>query len=101
MTKNDFHSEITKTSIRIYGSYGRYSEPAKFDRTFSLGDHAEYDSYNLVYTGPIRNIGPKTVSMENMYGKLTRLTHEQFIDRNWDYDAETIGKRNFEELMCI
>jgi hypothetical protein len=32
-------------------------------KRFAIGDHAEYDSYNLAYTGPVLSIGARTVTI--------------------------------------
>ena len=61
-----FNAEInlTKKTVRIFGTkneaYNRETKQygvGKFDLTFGLGDYAEYDSYNFIYTGPIQADG--------------------------------------------
>lgn len=39
-----------KKFIRIYGQEWNHRDaPVNFDKTFKIGDWAEYDSYNLIY----------------------------------------------------
>lgn len=85
-------------SIRIYGEYTNHVKgPQTFDRTFKVGDKAERDSYNLVYTGEITQIGLKTVTIkDDSLSTTSRLTLEGFVNRNWDFDLERIAKRNGE-----
>ena len=69
--------------------------------TFEMGDEAEYDSFNLRYTGEILSITPKTVSIRNAFGKVTRLALHQFCWRNWDFDAAQCAAENAETMMYI
>jgi hypothetical protein len=69
--------------------------------TFEMGDEAEYDSFNLKYTGEILSITPKTVSIRNMYGRTTRLSMNEFCWRNWDFDAVKVAEENAETRMYI
>lgn len=91
-----FNAEITKTSIRIFGVYTNTTTgPKLFDRTFKIGDEATYDSFNLVYTGAIKKIGPKSVTVFNSCrDKNTRLDLFDFIRRNWNFDLDKINDRN-------
>ncbi|HEY1187521.1 MAG TPA: hypothetical protein VGE74_07670, partial [Gemmata sp.] len=67
------------------------------ERTFALGDPAEYDSYNLVYYAPIESISAKTVTISKGHrGKTTRLTIARFTDKNFDFDLAAAQKRNDE-----
>lgn len=72
---------------------------------FAIGDWAEYDSYNLHYTGRIVAIGRKTVTIEAYPGTINarrhRLKLSTFAWRNWDYDGTRIAERNAEEMMYI
>lgn len=111
-TDGTYNAEILPDfEIRIYGTYtnnGHYDaaaklwvvEPKPFDKAFRLGNEAEYDSYNLSYTGKIVGIGPKTVTIEN-HGKKRRLDLYEFCRRNWNFDAEKIARRNAETMMYI
>jgi hypothetical protein len=83
----------------IPGSFhtpGSWSEPLPYDRTFNIGDTAEYDSYNLHYTGTIISIAGKTVAIQEdgVRGKLHRLTITEFSRRNRDLDLVAIEERN-------
>ena len=75
-----------------------YDEP--YDLIFHLGDDAEYDSYNLKYTGPIVAIGAKTITIKGMSGR-KRLALHEFSWRNEDYDAEKIASDNATTMMTI
>lgn len=50
-----------------------------------------YDSFNMVYTAKIESIGPKTIKVGGR-----RLDICTFAQRNHDYDADRIFKRNSE-----
>jgi hypothetical protein len=69
-------------------------------RSFQVGDEAEYDSYNLNYTGTITAITDKAVSILK-YGETRRLNIYEFCWRNWDFDAVKTAARNAEEMMYI
>lgn len=73
-------------SIRLIGLEGNHVHgPIPYDRTYQIGDSAEYDSFNLSYIGTITNIGPKTITITDMQCRTThRLTIHQFDWRNWD-----------------
>lgn len=93
------HAEIVPgESIRVFGDYrGRYFP---FDKTFKIGDTAEYDSYNMSYTGAIVNIGAKTVTIQKGDGTRTcRLSLYDFCWRNHDLDLDRIAERNHDVLM--
>lgn len=98
-TQNTYNADIEPgESIRIYGLYAnRIGGPVAFDKTFKVGDWAEYDSYNLIYCGIITAIGEKTVTILGEYGrKATRLDLHSFCRRNWDFNLEEIARRNSE-----
>lgn len=95
------HAEVTPgESIRIHGL--RYRTEA-YDRTFRIGDEAEYHSYNLSYTGPIVAIGPSTVTVAEERGgrKVKRLSLDEFTWRNWNFDAAKTARRNAAEMQCL
>lgn len=104
-TQGTYHAEIGRSSIRVFGIMTNHvNGPQQFNKTFKVGDCAEYGSYNLIYTGTITNIGPKSVSIAHgteQQPETTRLSIYEFIDRNWNFDAEKIEKYNLEESMCI
>lgn len=100
-------------SIRIHGFTQTYSRInghqlnpfpgagcVSFDLTFNIGDQAEYDSFNLIYTGKIVSITAKTVTIEE-YGQKHRLDLYTFIRRNYDFNLDKIRKYNAEEMLCI
>lgn len=82
-----YNVEIVRgESIRLFGG----SRGEAFDRTYRIGDHAEYHSYNFSYHGPIVSIGEKTVTIAEPYrdAKKHRLSLERFCWRNWDWSLE-------------
>lgn len=99
---NIYHADIApEKSIRLYGTqFDPNASPIKFDRTFSIGDQAEYDSYNLDFTGEIVAIGAKTITIEDQ-GERHRLDLHTFAWRNWDFDAQRIFENNCDTIMRI
>lgn len=98
---NIYHADITpRKSIRIYGTMYPTRQSVDFDKTFSIGDQAEYDSYNLDYTGKIVAIGAKTITIEDYDGR-HRLDLYTFAWRNWDFDAQRIFENNCDTMMRI
>lgn len=89
----EFHAIVAiGECIRIYGTYcGR-----EFDRTFKLGDEAEYGNNNLSYFGPIRSISDKCIIIQdNFYtDRVKRIDLYTFIWRNYDFDAKEATARN-------
>ena len=106
-TMNEYNAQITpKKSIRIFGIFRNHvNGPQNFIKLFEIGDMAEYDSYNLHYTGKIITIGPKTVTIESYPG--TRMAEKRRLDlhtfcwRNWNFDAKRIANYNAEEMMHL
>lgn len=90
------HADIIKgKSVRFYGTaFGK-----EIDRTFVIGDEAEYDSFNLCYFGIITQITDKTICMVPSGRRLgkKRLKILNFFYRNWDFDAEF--RRNQNEII--
>jgi len=92
--------------VRLYGQeWNHINAPVDFDKTFKIGDEAEYDSYNLKYTGKIISIGPGTVTIEaypdSNLSKKYRLNIYTFSWRNWDFNSKKTAEYNSEEMMCI
>lgn len=88
-----FHAEVTPgVSIRIFGV--RFDKP--FDKTFKIGDAAEYHSYNFSYFGNITRIGEKTVTIQHYphEKRATRLTLDRFVWRNHGDEAQKHERRN-------
>lgn len=102
----DFNAEILlhgdKSTVLIHGQSGRSinAEAGKFSRRFTVGDEAEYDSYNLRYTGRIVSITRAGVNFTTSEGR-KRLSWVNFIRRNWDFDAKRVAMENDSERMCI
>jgi len=72
---------------------------------FEIGDWAECDSYNLKYTGIIRSITEKTVTIEeypdSSMSKRYRLKIAEFCWRNYDFNKEKVSAQNSETMMYI
>ena len=68
--------------------------------SFNLGDTAEYDSYNLRYTGNIVAISYKRIVIES-YGRNYSLDINTFCWRNYDFNAAKVAEQNFRESMYI
>ena len=74
-------------------------------KVFRVGDIAEYDSYNLSYTAPIKSITTKNVIFDTgsrfNRKETKRLTVETFAWRNHSFDAHETAVRNSEVSMYI
>lgn len=73
-------------------------------RVFRVGDIAEHDSYNLIYTAKIEKITPKRITFQlgtPDYPRTKSMKYETFAWRNHDFDYEDIVKRNAETSMYI
>lgn len=69
---------------------------------FHIGDEAEYDSYNLKYTGKIVSITEKTVTIKPKYeNKNRRLNIRAFAWRNWNFDSEKVAAENSDTMNYI
>ena len=91
------HADIIPgKSIRLFGiETNRYGGPKAYDKTFKVGDEAEYGSYNLHYFGKILAIGAKTVRIETSStgGRSRLLDPYEFSFRNRD-DADRKHEAN-------
>ena len=64
-SQQQFDVEIVKgKSIKIECFYENLHVPREFTNEFEIGDEAEYDSWNLRYTGKIVSITEKTVTID-------------------------------------
>jgi len=64
-------------------------------KVFHLDDEAEYDSYNLKYTGQIKSITTKNVIIQPRFGSRTkRLDFRAFAWRNYDFDPVKTANHN-------
>lgn len=88
-----------RTFIHLTGTYSGRA----VDRTFFEGDEAEYDSYNLSYTGKITKITDKAVTILPRYNtsKVKRLDLNTFAWRNHNFDSEETARKNHETSMYI
>lgn len=94
-------AEVIDDSLHIWGTMGRWQRvPVSFDRWFSVGDFAEFDSYNLSYFGEIVKFSEKTVTIDThgLRRGNARLNMYQFIWRNWDFSADKARQRNADFL---
>uniref|UniRef100_A0A6M3L970 Uncharacterized protein n=1 Tax=viral metagenome TaxID=1070528 RepID=A0A6M3L970_9ZZZZ len=79
--------------ILIYGmEFNHVNGPVTFNKTFNIGDNAEYDSYNLSYVGKITAIKAKYIEITAYGTTKHRLDIYSFSWRNWDFDLEKIRK---------
>lgn len=88
-------------SIDIACTYRNRRNPMPTLKHFMIGDEAEFDSYNLRYTGKIISITEKTVTIEEWDKVRHRLRLGDFCFRNWDFDAAKVAAENHETLMVI
>lgn len=73
--------------------------------SFVVGDIAEYDSYNLSYTGTITKITDKSVTIvaraTSSQPRTYRLDLDKFCWRNVRFTVAKAAAHNAEEMMCI
>lgn len=100
-TDRSFHVYVhPKNRIEVYTRNG--AGDVLDVKVFRQGDVAEYDSYNLKYTGEIVSITGKNVIIQPRFGSRTkRLDFRAFAWRNFDFDAERIARENFETSHYI
>lgn len=66
-------------------------------RTFKVGDQAKYDSYNLVFYGPVLSITAKTVAVSKegeMDSTKSVMKIAQFVRKNYNFDLASAKQRN-------
>ena len=101
-SKQEYTCTIEKNkNIQIDCFYTNSHSPKQTSVKFEIGDEAEYNSYNLRYTGKIISITEKTVSIKNAFNEVSRLKIADFCWRNWDFNAEKVKQYNTEESYCI
>jgi hypothetical protein len=92
---------VKNETIRIFGNYCSKD----YDKTFKVGDIAEYDSYNLSYMGTIVSISDKGVGILPQHGcrggKVQRLGLDEFCWRNHNLDVAAKTAENHETMMYI
>jgi len=101
-------------AIRLFGFAQRWNPETRayatkaYSKSFAVGDDAEFDSYKLSYTGPIRSISVKRVVIETGRGttrtgkpRAKSLTLREFNSRNWDHDAERVATENAERMNYL
>lgn len=71
-----------------------------FKKVFKIGDTVKTGSYNLIYTGVITKIGPKSVTTDDA-GEIKRFDLVEFIRNNWDLDLEKIRRKNIDTSYYI
>lgn len=117
-TETEYAVEFVRTGKKITGI--KIYRHGELKNTFKVGDEAEYDSYNLRYTGTIEAItekgvtiwtgkvrrngglymGPSTVT-EGCKKHIVRLDLNAFCWRNYDFDAVKVAAENHETMMHI
>ena len=103
-----FNAQVSKDKklIRLFG-FNRYGPTDDgYSKEFKVGDTAEYDSFNLSYTGEIAKITEKTVTIMAYPGNPTmerthRLDIHQFAWRNYDFNKEETARKNSEMMMTL
>ena len=85
---------VDRDCIVLFGlDTGRVNGPIAYNRGFAVGDVAEYDSYNMSYTGVITQITEKRVTIVD--GSVTRsLKIGDFARRNRHFTVAAAEKRN-------
>lgn len=82
------------------GRMGPSTQDTIVRKTFAIGDVAQVGSYNLVYTGIVRSITEKTVTVVEYAGtsmeKTYRFSIYRFALMNRDFDRDEAAKRNSE-----
>jgi hypothetical protein len=86
-------------SIRLHGIH----QKKPFDVTFKVGDIAEYDSYNLHYTGQIVKITQNTITINasRTGDRNKRLTMYEFCWRNYDFNEAEVAAKNMDTMQYI
>jgi len=94
---------VRNKSIRLYGTrWANTSNSCAFDRTFNVGDQAEYDSYNLSYYGEIVSITEKSVTIREKYSdRKRRLKLDIFFWRNYNFNLAETQEKNAETSYYI
>ncbi len=111
---SEYQAEIVPgKSIRIVATVKRVDPKnymscidVKFDNTFNMGDEAEYDSYNLIYTGKIIKITNNQVWIQEHYkfdpnGKVHHLDLYTFCRRNYKFNMHEAFEHNCNEMQYI
>lgn len=97
----NFNANMTSVTI----SRTMRDGSVKTGTTFDIGDEAEYDSYNLSYTGKIVKITEKTISIVKYPGTTMARKHmlslHEFAWRNFEFNAEETARKNSEEMMYL
>jgi hypothetical protein len=95
--KQEYAVKLARNAyIQIDCFYKNHINPKQTSKVFSVGDPAEYGSYNLSYTGTITGITDKTVTITAHGTEVHRLKIADFCWRNWDFDMEKVKKANSE-----
>lgn len=90
---------VRNKSIRMISD--NYNGKA-LDKSFSIGEMAEYDSYNLSYYGEIVGITEKSVTIQERWStRKRRLKLDTFIWRNRDFDLAKKAAENAHTSMYI
>ena len=104
----DFYVDCKGVSKSGYGSIEIFKDSAAgitAGSSFTIGDTAEYDSYNLSYTGKIVKITDKAVTIVAYPGstieKTYRLDIASFCWRNFKFNAAETARANAETSMYI
>lgn len=87
-------------SIMLIGTRELTTGRTPYVITYTLGEVAEYDSYNMSFYGRILAIGEKTVTISKVEGEgKARLSIEDFSRRNCRFDLDKARARNVDVMM--
>ncbi len=82
-------------SISIFGvDTNRVKGPTPYDRTFCIGDSAEYASYNTSFYGKIVGISATRVRIANHFGRISSLKIGEFARRNRHFVLSEVEASN-------
>lgn len=97
-----YFMELKNGTLTLKANYA-YDDKENTEVSFEVGDEAEHGSYNLIYTGKIVSITPKTVTVErkDIGCGNRRLKWNEFAWRNHDFDAAKVASYNSNEMMYI
>ena len=95
----DFYVEVIPgVSIQIFQT--RHDGTIANSEVFRIGSTAEYDSYNLKYTGEITKITENSVTIR-YWDCNHRLDLNTFCWRNINFNAARVAAENAETMLYI
>ena len=90
-----------QVEIHTHDKKGRITEV----KIFWVGDRVEYDSFNLRYSAPIKNITANSViiDLKDCCAKSNtkRMSFSEFARRNHDFDLQELNRYNDVVSICL